>query len=244
VEIAAKALADDNDENLAFWGMSRFSCDENGTVPSAEAGDGTMRLCSECGAVAADFQDTCGVCGAPIGGVAIVCLSLESPAEATIVESPPFPARPLPAPVGVPRRFSIGTMMILTTAFAVLFGVLKTIGVDPGTFAAISLFIGGVAACQSLLFKGKMPRLASFVGGILLCFLIGATGTALDYLPSQGHYHIITLVGSLIGVGIGAMICGGPLGYIVGCFVAAIFLVRKEPDDAAPTPDKSVEQAL
>ncbi len=25
---------------------------------------------------------------------------------------------------------------------------------------------------------------------------------------------------------------GGPLGYVVGCFVASIFLVRKEPDDA------------
>ena len=39
------------------------------------------------------------------------------------------------------------------------------------------------------------------------------------------------------------MFVGGPLGYAVGCIVAAIFLVRKEPDDAEPAPEKSAEHS-
>jgi hypothetical protein len=158
-------------------------------------------------------------------------------------ESPPvlLPA-PLGEPVGVPRRFSIGTMMILVTAFAVLFGVLKMAGASPAVFSAISLFIGGVAASQALLFKGEVPRLASFVGGIVMFLLIGGTWLVVRHctttFPDRG---IVNLVGSLIGVGIASMFCGGPLGYVVGCFVAAIFLVRKEPHDE-PMFEESAEK--
>ena len=69
--------------------------------------------------------------------------------------------------VGVPRRFSIGTLMILVTAFAVLFSLLKVLHAPPTVFAGISIFFAWIAACQVLLFKGKNPRLASIVGGLV-----------------------------------------------------------------------------
>ena len=197
-----------------------------------------MRLCPKCGAEAADSCDTCHVCGTAVAGVESAGCLPELPIMATLVESPLRP-KPLPAPVGVPRRFSIGTMMILTTAFAVLFGVLKTFGVPPIAFAAISIFIGGVGACQSLLFKGKRPRLASFVGGIIMFGLLAVVGLLVACFvdrPLLSLFYIMILMGVTTVL---TAVIGGPLGYIVGCLVAAIFLVRKEPDDAEPTPEKS-----
>jgi membrane protein DedA with SNARE-associated domain len=38
-----------------------------------------------------------------------------------------------------------------------------------------------------------------------------------------------------------AFLLGGPLGYAAGCLIAAIFLVRKEPDDAEPPSEEAVE---
>jgi len=194
-----------------------------------------MRQCPKCGGEMADAHDTCGVCGSPIDAVELAGCPAEVPIMATLVESPFRPKSPK-APVGVPHRFSIGTMMILVTAFAILFGVLKTLDVDPAAFAVISIFIGGIAACQSLMFKGKKPRLASVVGGVIMLGLIdlviGAVGLFSD--PDFfGHAPIVILLATMV---VQAVVLGGPLGYIIGCFVAAIFLVRKEPDDAESAP--------
>jgi len=197
-----------------------------------------MRQCPKCGGEMADAHDTCGVCGAPIDGVEPVDCPPELPIMATLVESPLRP-KPPQVPVGMPRRFSIGTMMILTTLFAVLFGILKACHAPPNVFVSISVFIGGIAACQAVLFKGKQPRLASAVGGILMFFLIGAVMVVLEYRATTGPFHdIIYLVGSIVGVTMAAMFFGGPLGYAVGCVAAAVFLVRKEPDDSEPTPEE------
>jgi hypothetical protein len=202
-----------------------------------------MRLCSKCGAEAADSHDTCGICGAPIDRAGSLVRPPELPIiMATLVESP-FRRKPSPAPVGVPRRFSIGTMMILVTAFAMLFGVLKMFNVPPIAFAAISIFIGGVAACQSLLFQGKMPRLASFVGGIVMYGLIAAVTVVLAFFTYRGRFGIRDVWPTLFEVGTLGAFFAGPLGYCVGCFVAAIFLVRKEPDDVEPTADESARHS-
>ena len=80
-----------------------------------------------------------------------------------------IPAAPPPRPqVGMPRRFGIATLMILTAAFAVLFSMMKMLDTDPAVFVCISIFVAGIAACQVLMFKGKNPRKASFVGGYIV----------------------------------------------------------------------------
>jgi hypothetical protein len=201
-----------------------------------------MRLCPKCSDEAADSDDACGVCGTVIDGVESVCCPVELPVMATVVESP-IRRKPPRAPAGVPRRFSIGTMMILVTAFAMLFGVLKTLNVHPIAFAVISLFIGGVAASQSLLFKGKMPRLASYVGGIIMYCLIASVTAVLAFFTDRGPVSILDVLGTLLAVSVWGASFGGLLGYAVGCLVAAIFLVRKEPDDAEPTAEKSAEDS-
>ena len=193
-----------------------------------------MRQCPKCGGEMADAHDTCGVCGTPIDAAEPSGSPAEVPIMATLVESP-FRRKSPKAPVGVPHRFSIGTMMILVTAFAVLFAVLKTLNVDPAAFAVISIFIGGIAACQSLLFKGKYPRSASVVGGIVILVLITLVGEAVWHFSNPDAFTPRYLE-RILGEVVQAAFFGGPLGYIVGCFVASIFLVRKEPDDAEATP--------
>jgi hypothetical protein len=204
---------------------------------AADAGAEAMRLPSTYGTEAAGFRGALGTC-APFEGVDPAYRPAELPVlMAMVVEEPFRMKRPAPA-VGVPRRFSIGTMMILVTAFAVIFAIMKTLETPPACFGAIAIFIGGVAACQALLFKGQNPRLASFLSGIVMFFLTVTALVAVNSLSSARPPQVVTVVGSLLGLGLASMFCGGPLGYVVGCLVAAIFLVRKETDDSLPTAEE------
>jgi hypothetical protein len=191
-----------------------------------------MRQSPKCGSDATDSLDAGDACRTPPDGVQRADCPAELPVVA-VIAALSFRLTPSRSPAGVPRRFSIGTLMILVTAFAVLFAVLKTVGADPAAFVIITVFVGGIAACQSLLFKGKMPRLASFVGGMILyslATLLAVIEDALQY-SGMGHRVIETAIEGMFV----AVIVGGPVGYIVGCFIASIFLVRKEPDDSEAT---------
>ena len=146
------------------------------------------------------------------------------------------PFRAKRKPVGVPRRFSIGTMMILVTAFALLLGVLKSLGAPPPVFAIVSIFVVGIAASQSLLFKGKRPRLASIVGGMIIICLFNLFDLAVRLIFHSQFFGPAAAVSFLVKTLMLSVVIGGVLGYLVGWFVASIFLVRKEPDDAEPMP--------
>ncbi|MFZ1934655.1 MAG: hypothetical protein WCB27_23075 [Thermoguttaceae bacterium] len=231
--------AEDNDENVTG----------NENLPE----DGAMRQCPKCGGEMAESQETCGVCGTPIDNVEPTRRPAEVPIMATLVEEPsepqppvaergpwgaPFGLKPSQPAVGVPRRFGVGTMMILVTAFAMLLGVLKSAGVDPLIFAAVAAFIAGVGACQVLMFKGQDPRRASFYGGIIT-FSVLAVVVALVVGHLYGAKYAIRCAFLL---GVLTFVAGGPLGYGAGCLVAAIFLVRKEPDDAEPPAEEPAEE--
>jgi hypothetical protein len=133
--------------------------------------------------------------------------------------------------VGIPRRFGVGTMLILVAVFAVIFSALKTLNVPPEGFAAVSVFFAGVGLCQMLLFKGRDPRAASVVGGIVMFGLISEIGQ-LTGLVDFGPGNL--LPAALIRLVLTSVFCGAPLGYLAGLLLAAVFLVRKEPDDNPP----------
>jgi hypothetical protein len=137
--------------------------------------------------------------------------------------------------VGVPRRFSIGTMMIFTAMFAVLFSVLKTLDVSPVVFVFISVFFAGVAACQAILFKGKNPRTASIVGGSVLFYLMMVVIYFSSFTSRTfPKNEFISLSRTFL-----LLLAGAWAGYIAGILIAAVFLVRKEPDDAPPPPNEA-----
>ncbi len=141
----------------------------------------------------------------------------------------PFRLSPETRPqVGIPRRFGVGTMLILVTVFAVLFAIMKTFNTPPIVFGVIAVFFAGVGLCQILLFKGKDPRRASILGGIIMCglFMVSAA-----IVVGVTYRNLGATLGTLVIGGMMSVIIGGPLGYLAGCLLAAVFLVRKEPDE-------------
>jgi hypothetical protein len=138
---------------------------------------------------------------------------------------------PNPPPVGMPRRFGIATLMILTAVFALLFGVLKMLAMPPEGFACITFFVVAIAVSQAVLFKGKDSRGASIYSGVVVFYLI----MLVVYLTGDTNtrYDVRDMVFSIRGALV-TLVIGGILGYVVGTFIAAIFLVHKQPADAPP----------
>jgi hypothetical protein len=182
-----------------------------------------MWQCSRCHAEVADSRERCWVCGDSAGNARSGGRSLP-PIMAELVERP---ARwPPPGPqVGLPRQFGIGTLMILTAAFAVMFSLMKMLDTLPEVFVCVSLFVAGVAACQVLMYQGKNPRKASFVGG----YIVGGVVSFVFALGWAIYWHAVGLFFSALisGFFLTALL-GGPCGYLAGCVVAGIFLAWKD----------------
>ena len=130
--------------------------------------------------------------------------------------------------VGVPRRFSVGTLMIITALFGLLFAVMKMLGANPIIFGMFAVYFMGIGLAQMLLFKAKQPRKASIVGGFYLGLVIGlitvfVTVYAKNHmlLQSMDEYDNSFFCASMI------MLLGGPFGYLAGGLTAGIFLVRE-----------------
>ena len=82
---------------------------------------------------------------------------------------------PLDDVARVPRRFGVGVLMMLMTAFAVLFAIMRTFsviaptfGVSPAAFCVIAGLFLAVTLAQILLFEGKKPREASLLAGAVV----------------------------------------------------------------------------
>jgi len=154
-------------------------------------------------------------------------------------------APPVPEVAGVPRRFSVGVLMILVTLFAVLCAflsaVLRSLHISPGAgqgvFLTLLVLFMGVAAGQVLLFQGRQARAASvWVGAILfpLELLILAI-----YEASVSGFGIRDFLFSWVSALVCAIPGGALLGYMAGTLTAGIFLVvkaRTKLDEAEVTP--------
>ncbi|MCE5267175.1 MAG: hypothetical protein LLG00_04760 [Planctomycetaceae bacterium] len=133
----------------------------------------------------------------------------------------------------MPRRFSIGAAMMLTAIFAILFGILRASDAPPVVFFVTLVFVAAIAMCQALLFGGKNPRKASILVGIVAGVLVDLAFVAVVVLDACYHHaHVSVEDIALMAVAVWAafLVCTA-FGYVIGWFVAAIFLVRKESDD-------------
>jgi hypothetical protein len=164
-----------------------------------------MWVCPECKVKNLAMADVCSVCGA-------LCPDVNKGHHLS----------DLPEAVGVPRRFSVGTMIIMLSLFGVLFAVLKMLNTDPIVFACIAVFFMGIGVAQTVLFSGKDPRRASFIAGFPLGFVCALGGTFIANWT--GGYHQIDGYFCLV---FACTLFGGPCGYLAGCLVAGIFLVRE-----------------
>jgi uncharacterized protein YhhL (DUF1145 family) len=147
-------------------------------------------------------------------------------------DAEPAGVKPRRSQVGMPRQFSIGTAMILTALFALLLGLLRTIGATPFMFAVASVFVVAIAACQAVLFGGRNPRKASVLAGAAMGLLLFARFAVLLLWREQGYRYFDPNGYAILGfMGVMSTLVGTLFGYVAGWFIAAVFLVRKEPAD-------------
>ena len=125
--------------------------------------------------------------------------------------------------VGAPRRFDIGTIVILAIVFAVFFGIATLLNFPSSSYGYITIFIGGVAACQLLLFKGKYPRETSIISGSVIFYLLMVfVSLTNDFGPRDFTRQItFSIQGFFVNLGI-----GGLLGYLVGGLISCGFWIR------------------
>ena len=124
-------------------------------------------------------------------------------------------------PAQVPRRFPIGTLLLLMAVFAVLLSALRTAGAHPAAIVFVAGFTLVVGLGQILLYHGNKPREASMMAGVVgwvIMSIIVLVASAVSGVRSPEFSGMVCLL--LFGV-----FCAAPLGYITGCVLAGVFLV-------------------
>jgi hypothetical protein len=136
--------------------------------------------------------------------------------EKVAAESP----RPIVREAGVPRRFGVGTMLLITTMYAVLFAVLRSLQAPPITFLIVGLFVFAVGLGQMFLYKGQRPRRASIVVGA--CIGVGFWMLqCIQFFNDRNLFLGLLLLLTIYGV-----VCG----YVVGLFIGSVFLFADKLD--------------
>lgn len=150
----------------------------------------------------------------------------------------PNESRKANEPFGVPRRFGIGTILIVTAAYGVLLAILRLARWDPGAIFWALGFISAVGLGQMLLFNAKRPREASIVTGAIM-FPLAILGVVLTY-ETHPYDHMQSLCGLVCAIPFGAI-----AGYLAGGVVAGVFLVMDAVEQALarifPQPRKPAE---
>jgi len=192
-----------------------------------------MWLCPKCGTEVEDSLDLCWICGTSPDGTEYPHIPRAWRAREPLREPPDLievvraiketrRKRTLPPAAGVPRRFSLGRLMLITAFFAVLFGLLSWLDAPPILIVVVAVFITVVGLAQAILFSGKKPRRASMVTGgaifVLLMLLLGADLVGWAWRNDLFTLGILLVFWAILGAG---------LGYAAGCLIAAVFLGRR-----------------
>ena len=131
---------------------------------------------------------------------------------------------------GVPRRFAIGSLVVIVTVFAVLFRILTLFDTPAEVAGLIALFFSGIGLGQAFLLRGQRPRAASCLGGALLApaIMLAVFGGSF-VVPGLAHLRPNTLDSVVLLRLMSGMfylsLFGSVLGYFFGCIAAGAFLV-------------------
>ena len=143
---------------------------------------------------------------------------------------------------GVPRRFGLDKLMIITAFYAVLFALMSWLGAHPIVFVVVAMFFTGVGLAQAFLYSGNKPRKASIVAGSVLCASIPVATMVAGLWLGRGNFDIFMFIARYAVLAAVLALVGGLLGYVTGCLIASIFLGKRsslpEADDLrSETPD-------
>jgi hypothetical protein len=136
---------------------------------------------------------------------------------------------------GVPRRFGMATILVLTLAYAVLLAAMNvlvstSLGGRRELAVGVVLFVTAIGACQMLMHRGTRPRSASIQAGCLLGLAIGLFG------PFIASFFSPIMIGEVVAAAVCAapfgFVFGGLMGYVAGGLVAGVFLIMDGVDRA------------
>ena len=119
---------------------------------------------------------------------------------------------------GVPRRFGVGTLLVITTMYAMLFAILRACGASPLVFVVLALLFTAVGLGQIFLFKGQRPQRASMIAGA--CFFVGLYVVYRVVIGDEYFYLPFAPFDPVEGAFFGAI-----YGYFAGLLTAGTFLV-------------------
>jgi len=172
---------------------------------------------------------------------------MQDPMDTNAIE-PATPREPVGAglssrrAIGVPRRFAIGTAMLITAMYSVLFAVMKSLGAHAIVMVIVALFFTVVGAAQMLLFGGRKPREASLIAGAVFWGAAPTVGflIARFSIGSPPGAQPFAIVGGLLCGTLGSALLGVVLGYVAGCLTAGVFLILNRIDRAlhGPRPER------
>ena len=126
---------------------------------------------------------------------------------------------------GVPNRFGVGTLLIFSTMYAVLFALWRIVEGPPTFLVYVTIFFSAIGLGQMLLFKGRRPRKASVIVGAC-AYTCMFFGFIVYELLASGHY--VSDADLLFGSCCWLLFCipvGALLGYLAGMLIAAHFLL-------------------
>jgi hypothetical protein len=116
-----------------------------------------------------------------------------------------------------PRKFDILTILVVTTAYAAVFALLRAINFSGIAVLIVAAFFTSVALGQAILFGAKHPRWASALVGSLF-FVVMIIGNLLIDQQSPRPDLLLGMIWSIL-------IFGAFAGYIGGVFVGFVFMV-------------------
>ncbi len=149
---------------------------------------------------------------------------------ASMSDNSPSSHEPRRKPIGVPRRFAVGTALIMVTMYSVLFALMTVLGASPIVFGVVVGFFTLVGAAQMLLFGGRRPRDASLVTGAVVFAILPPSsllGLMLFDTPSLGMGRSLAPILSLTAY---MAAIGAVAGYATGCLTAGVFLILNRID--------------
>lgn len=161
-------------------------------------------------------------------------------------ESPPILAEIKDEPgapaVGVPRRFSLATLMLTMVTYAMLLAGLRAGDIPTDWIVAVLILFTAAGIGQPILYGGKSPRGASaLVGQVLFPVEVLALILYRDWVGGNRYHNDESVLLMFL-----ALLGGGPLGYAAGCLAASMFFLndwyekfkrrRAAPDGPEPDP--------
>jgi MFS superfamily sulfate permease-like transporter len=119
-------------------------------------------------------------------------------------------------------------MLVIVTMFALLFSLLHATGAPTAVYPFVGFFCGAVILGQMILFRGRQPRAASCIVGagmmplLVITTIAVAGGSRLldDFRTNPGE-----VFGALLCTVVSCAALGLVVGYVIGTFIAGVFLI-------------------